>query len=48
MKARIVRYGFIGVVAVLIILCGMKFSNIYKDYKSFNSTKNRSIHKYLF
>ena len=28
MKARIVRYGFIGVVAVLIILCGMKFSNI--------------------
>ena len=33
MKARIVRYGFIGVVAVLIILCGMKFSNIYKDYQ---------------
>jgi len=30
MKARIVRYGFIGVVAVLIILCGMKFSNMYK------------------
>ena len=28
MKARIVRYGFIGVVAVLIILCGMKFSNM--------------------
>ena len=42
MNARIVRYGFIGVVAVLIILCGMKFSNMY------NSTKNRSIHKYLF
>lgn len=33
MKARIVRYGFIGVVAVLIILCGMKFSNMYKDYQ---------------
>ena len=33
MKARIVRYSFIGVVAVLIILCGMKFSNIYKDYQ---------------
>ena len=28
MKARIVRYSFIGVVAVLIILCGMKFSNM--------------------
>ena len=33
MKARIVRYSFIGVVAVLIILCGMKFSNMYKDYQ---------------
>ena len=33
MKVRIVRYGFIGVVAVLIILCGMKFSNMYKDYQ---------------
>ena len=33
MKARIVRYGFIGVVAVLIILCEMKFSNMYKDYQ---------------
>lgn len=28
MKARIVRYGFIGVVAVLIILCGMKYWDI--------------------
>ena len=49
MKARIVRYGFIGVVAVLIILCGMKFSNMYKDYQKlqFNQEQidrpNRSL-----
>ena len=39
MKARIVRYGFIGVVAVLIILCGMKFSNMYKDYQKHRCTR---------
>lgn len=33
MKTKNIRYCFAGIIAVLIILCGMKFNNVYKDYQ---------------